>query len=67
VIRRSITELAYYLCYGPDDTPPTRISSASPARWAVKERFHTAKNAVGPDDYQVRRYDAWYRHITPAM
>lgn len=27
----------------------------------------TAKGQVGLDDYQVRRYDAWYRHITLAM
>ena len=29
--------------------------------------FQTARNEVGLDDYQVRRYDAWYRHITLAM
>jgi hypothetical protein len=27
----------------------------------------TAKGQVGLDEYQVRRYDAWYRHITLAM
>ena len=27
----------------------------------------TAKNEVGLDQYQVRRYDAWYAHITLAM
>ena len=26
-----------------------------------------AKTDVGLDHYQVRRYDAWYRHITLAM
>ena len=39
-------------------------------RWwnpAVEECFQTAKNEVGLDHYQVRRYDAWYRHITLAM
>ncbi|WP_327034868.1 IS701 family transposase [Micromonospora ureilytica] len=33
-------------------------------RWAIEECFQTAKTQVGLDHYQVRRYDAWYRHIT---
>jgi SRSO17 transposase len=37
------------------------------SRWAIEECFQTAKNEVGLDQYQVRRYDAWYRHITLAM
>jgi SRSO17 transposase len=36
-------------------------------RWAVEECFQTAKNEVGLDHYQVRRYDARYRHVTLAM
>ena len=27
----------------------------------------TAKNETGLDHYQVRRYQAWYRHITLSM
>lgn len=27
----------------------------------------TAKNEAGLDHYQVRRYQAWYRHITLSM
>jgi hypothetical protein len=41
--------------------------SGSRRRWAVEECFQTAKTEVGLDHYQVRRYDAWYRHITRAM
>jgi SRSO17 transposase len=33
-------------------------------RWAVEECFQGAKDQVGLDHYQVRRYDAWYRHVT---
>ena len=29
--------------------------------------FQTSKNKVGLDHYQIRRYDAWYRHITLVM
>ena len=37
------------------------------SRWAIEECFQTAKNETGLDQYQVRRYDAWYRHATLAM
>jgi hypothetical protein len=36
-------------------------------RWAVEECFQAAKGQVGLDHYQVRRYDAWYRHASLAM
>ncbi|MFF5099645.1 MULTISPECIES: hypothetical protein [Actinosynnema] len=35
--------------------------------WSVEDCFQTSKTEVGLDQYQVRRYDAWYRHITLAM
>ena len=37
------------------------------SRWGIEECFQTAKTETGLDQYQVRRYDAWYRHITLAM
>jgi SRSO17 transposase len=70
LVRRSIsnpTELAYYLCYGPSATSEDELIRVAGARWAIEECFQTAKNEVGLDQYQVRRYDAWYRHITLAM
>ncbi|MFJ8002592.1 transposase, partial [Streptomyces sp. NPDC096310] len=36
-------------------------------RWTIEECFQTAKNECGLDHYQVRKYHAWYRHITLAM
>ncbi|WP_093408105.1 IS701 family transposase [Micromonospora sediminimaris] len=67
LIRRSITDLtdlAYYLCFGPADTLDEDLIRIAGTRWAVEECFRTAKTEVGLDHYQVRRYDAWYRHIT---
>jgi SRSO17 transposase len=32
-----------------------------------RETFQFAKNETGLDHYQVRNYDAWYRHITLSM
>jgi hypothetical protein len=34
---------------------------------AIEECFQAAKNETGLDHYQVRRYDAWYRHATLSM
>jgi SRSO17 transposase len=67
--RRSITtgETCYYVCFGPRGTRLRELVRVAGARWAVEESFQTAKNEVGLDQYQVRRYDAWYAHITLAM
>jgi SRSO17 transposase len=68
--RRSIsdpTEISYYLSFGPRGTRLRELVRVAGSRWAVEESFQTAKNEVGLDQYQVRRYDAWYAHITLAM
>ncbi|WP_399341312.1 IS701 family transposase [Umezawaea sp. Da 62-37] len=74
LVRRSLTpnsrgehELAYYLCCAPSGTTDDDLIRVAGARWAVEDCFQTAKTEVGLDHYQVRRYDAWYRHITLAM
>jgi SRSO17 transposase len=33
----------------------------------MRNRFSATKGGAGLDDYQVRLYHAWYRHITLAM
>jgi SRSO17 transposase len=69
LIRRSLTdgELAHYLCFCPPQTPLDDLVAVAGRRWAIEESFQTAKSEVGLDHYQVRRYTAWYRHITLAM
>ncbi len=74
LVRRSLArnakgelELAYYLCCAPSGTTDEELIRVAGARWAVGECFQTAKNETGLDHYQVRRYDAWYRHITLAL
>jgi SRSO17 transposase len=67
--RRSISsgELAYYVCFGPRGTRLRTLVRTAGARWAVEESFQIAKNEAGLDQYQFRRYDAWYAHITLSM
>jgi SRSO17 transposase len=68
--RRSIEdpkELAFYACFGPASTPLVELVRVAGVRWAVEEAFQQAKGEVGLDHYQVRRWTAWYRHITLAL
>jgi SRSO17 transposase len=68
--RRSLTdpaEIAYYLAAAPVKTPLRELARIAGVRWAIEETFQTAKNEVGLDHYQVRRYGGWYRHTTLAM
>jgi SRSO17 transposase len=74
LIRRSLTrngkgelELAYYLCAAPAGTEDEELIRVAGSRWAAGECFQSAKNETGLDQYQVRRYDAWYRHVTLAI
>ena len=68
--RRSIAkpgELAYYVCFGPAGTTLEELVRVAGTRWAIEECFEEAKGQVGLDQYEVRRWDGWYRHITLAM
>ena len=68
--RRSVAdpeELAYYVCYGPVGTALAELVRVAGRRWAIEECFEEAKGQVGLDQYEVRRWDGWYRHITLAM
>jgi SRSO17 transposase len=68
--RRCLTDpddLACYLCTGPDDTTIETLVRVAATRWAIEECFKHAKGETGPDHYQVRCYQGWYRHITLSM
>ncbi|MDT9701896.1 IS701 family transposase [Streptomyces sp. P17] len=69
VVRRSIAdgELAYFHCYNPRGESLSELVAVIGLRWPVEECFEAAKQQAGLDNYQVRKYDAWYRHITLSM
>ena len=70
VIRRDLSdpdELTYYLIYAPTDTPLTEIVRAIGARWTIEDVFKLAKRQVGLDQYEVRSWTGWHRHITLAL
>jgi SRSO17 transposase len=65
--RRSLTDptdLAYYVCYGPAATSLAALVRVAGTRWAIEEGLEALKGEVGLDQYEVRHWDGWYRHIT---
>ena len=69
MIRKSIDdgELAFYRCHNPKHAGFGDLVTVAGARWPIEECFGSGKNEVGLDEYQVRKYSAWHRHITLAM
>jgi SRSO17 transposase len=37
------------------------------SRWAIEECFEQAKQETGLDQYEVRSWNGWHRHITLSM
>jgi SRSO17 transposase len=70
LIRRSLSDpskRAYYRVSGPADTTLSEAVQAAGRRWSIEEGLEEAKGEVGLDQYEVRGYRAWYRHITLAL
>ena len=70
LVRRSITDpedLAYYACFGAADAPLAELVRVAGTRWIIEDAFKEAKQEVGLDEYEVRRWTGWYRHITLAL
>jgi SRSO17 transposase len=64
---KGILELAFFRCWSPRPVTLAELVAVAGARWAVEDCFAEAKNETGLDHYQVRRYRAWYRHVTLSM
>jgi SRSO17 transposase len=69
LVRRSRRdgELAFYACFGPATTSLVGLVRVAGSRWAIEDGFQQAKNEVGLDHYEVRRWPGWHRHITLAL
>jgi len=70
LVRRSLTdpdELAYFFTSSPVGTTKQKLVTVAGCRWAIEECFEQAKQETGLDEYEVRSWHAWYRHITLSM
>ena len=69
LVRRSKSkpdELSAYICFAPIDTPSQKLVETSGTRWTVETCFKESKSEVGLDQYEVRSYNGWNKHITLA-
>lgn len=71
VVRRRLRnpdELAYYVAFAPREGMdlPTLVKVAG-RRWAIEAGFEATKQECGLDEYEVRTWSAWYRHITLSL
>jgi SRSO17 transposase len=70
LVRRSVSEpkeVAYYLSNAPADTPLAALARVAATRYTVEQCIEEAKGEAGMDQYEVRRWHSWHRHITLAM
>jgi SRSO17 transposase len=70
LIRRSLSqpnERAYYRAWGPPETTLAELVRVAGRRWTIEAAFEQAKGEVGLDQYEVRSWSGWYRHITLSL
>ena len=71
LIRRSITgpeKVAYYVVFAQRaEVTLKKLAEVAGRRWQIEESFEEAKGECGLDEYEVRKWNAWHRHITLAM
>ena len=68
--RRSLsdpTERTAYVVCAPETTTLATVVQVVGRRWTIERCFEEAKGEVGLDQYEVRHWTGWYRHMTLAM
>ena len=67
IARRSLNdaqEIAYYLSNAPVETPLLEMAQVASQRYTVEQCIEEAKGETGLDEYEVRLWHSWHRHIT---
>ena len=70
LVNRAVAQTGVYIrhgAYGPKQTPLRRMVGVANAGRAIEESLEQAKDDVGLDQYEVRRWDAWHRHVTLSL
>ena len=70
LVRRSIsdpTKVVYYRVCAPKETTLQQIVQVAGQRWKVEEAIERGKSECGLDQYEVRSWTGWYRHITLSL
>lgn len=70
LVRKSLsdpTEVTGYIAFAPAGTPLKKLVEVAGTRWTIECCFESAKGEVGLDQYEVRSWHGWHRHITLCM
>ena len=70
LVRRKLDEpdeLAFHLTLAPEGTDLATLVRVAGTRWTIEGCFEAAKGEVGLDQYEVRSWTGWHRHVTLAM
>jgi SRSO17 transposase len=70
LVRRKIgkpDEPTFYLTLAPEAASLPDLVRVAGTRWTIEVCFEAAKGEVGLDQYEVRSWTGWHRHITLAM
>ena len=70
LIRRSLSDredMAFYFSNAPAKTGIKTLAKIALQRAEIEKCFSEAKSEAGMDEYEVRLWPAWYRHITLSM
>ena len=70
LVRRSIddpSKITFYLTHAPEATTLDELVKIAGTRWSIESLFEDSKGEVGLDQYEVRSWTGWHRHITFAM
>ena len=69
--RRSATEdpggYVLYRAWGPEGTTLAELARIARTGRLVEEDLERARDEVGLDRYEVRRWEAWHRHVTLSL
>lgn len=68
--RRSLTDatdMAYYVSNAPRETPLQSLTEVASTRWSIETTIEEGKGETGLDEYEVRYWHSWHRHITLSM
>lgn len=67
LIRRGVSDpsdVAYFACGGRPATALAELVRVAGCRWAIEECFELGKGCCGLDEYEVRSWAGWHRHVT---
>ena len=70
LVRRSLEDpqkLAYYVVFARKGTPLEELVRVAGSRWRIETCLEQAKGGFGLDEYEVRCWEAWHRHVTLSL